>query len=273
MERKKTMIKRVSIFVSIMLLGFCQSATAMGRHLRYRKKLSSARPVRASLQRERCTLSIQSPLFIHAVVQAAQTTEHKAAFGKYVNELVQSNRRAGNWTSISDSKKFYEHVVTHIPWNGKHKDGRSYPLLLNEREVTIQALCYQSKCVSSVYHTEIFSLDNLLENEKHHEKICQQFDKFIELPVANSFGIPQREYDNIRHAVFAKKGREYAKLFDDLYPHATHESVIALSKEFDEGSCRSWQECYPPRSHAYVNGQKFWIDGKIGAMIYDYQNS
>jgi len=57
------------------------------------------------------------------------------------------------------------------------------------------------------------------------------------------------------------------------YPNPSNESVIALSKEFDAGSCQAWLECYPPRSCAYINGQEFGIRGAIAIIIYDSQNS
>ena len=140
--------------------------------------------------------------------------------------------------------------------------------------MTVETLCYQDKSEESIGFMEVFTKDNdYWRDVKHHEKILQQFNKLIELPIADSFGIHQREYDGIKNAVFAKKGEGYAKLFDMVYPHATQESVITLSKEFDAGSCLSWQECYPPRSYAIINGQGFEIDGKIGAIIYDHQNS
>lgn len=276
------MNKRFSIFASVVLLSFCQSATTMGRHLCYRRKLAAARPVRASLHKERCVLSVQSPLFIHAVVQAGPTTQCKSVFKQYVKELVKSNKRAGNWTSIDDSKKLYEHVVTHIPWNGKFVAGyqQAYPVLLNEREVSIYALCYQSKCVNTIYHTEIGAANDLLADAEHHQKICQQFKELIGSPIGDnvcinlgdSFGINQREYDEIKNAVFAKNGKTYATLFDIAYPQANKESLIALSEEFDAGSCRTWQETWPPVSSATISGQKFLIGGKIGAIIYDHQN-
>lgn len=268
------MNKRVSIFVGAVLLGFCQSATPMGLHLRYRKKLSAAPFVRAALCRKRCNLSIYPPvLFMHMSVQADKATKHNEELKVYLRKLWFDQRGEEECTSIhrDDSEKFYHHVVSCLPWNGEHKKG-SYPLLLNEREVTIQAYCKPSE-VDSFYWAHLFTKTDLLKDVEHHEKVCQQFKKLIELPIADSFQIHQREYDEIKNAVFAKKGKGYAELFDMLYPHATQESVITLSKEFDEGSCHTWKECYPPRSHAYINGQKFGIDGKIGAIIYDNQNS
>lgn len=267
------MNKRVSIFISVALFVFCQSATAMGLHLRYRKKLSAARPVRATLRKEQCNLIIHVPLFTHAVVQAAQTTKCTEEFKKYLKELERLDEDRG-WTQVSDSKKFYDHVLTHIPWNGKYEKG-AYPVLLNEREVAVETLCYQDKNEQAIGFMEVFTKNNdYWRDAKHHGKILQQFNKLIELPIADSFQIHQREYDGIKNAVFAKKGKGYAELFDIVYrDNASEASIIALSKEFDEGSCRSWEEWYPPRSLAFINGQKFWIDGKIGAIIYDHQNS
>ena len=121
------MNKRVSIFVGVVLLSFCQLVTAMGHYLRYCKKLSAAPAVRATLRKEQCNLIIHVPLFIHAAVQAGRTTKRKEGFKKYLKELERLDEDRC-WTQISDSKKFYDHVLTHIPWNGKCEKGL-YPLL------------------------------------------------------------------------------------------------------------------------------------------------
>jgi hypothetical protein len=84
--------------------------------------------------------------------------------------------------------------------------------------------------------------------------------------------IDQKAYNAIKMAVFTKKGEDYAASFNQQYPQASQESVIALSKEFDAGSCQGWQECYPPKSDAYINGQEFGIRGKIAVIIYNRQN-
>src|ERR1700722_15373378 len=70
-------------------------------------------------------------------------------------------------------------------------------------------------------------------------------------------------YNAIKTAVFAKKGIEYAAQFDALYPEPSEAGVIALSQEFDAGSCAVWYETYPPQSTAYINGEAFHITGKI----------
>jgi hypothetical protein len=89
---------------------------------------------------------------------------------------------------------------------------------------------------------------------------------------AKEYTIDLSDYNEIKSAVFAKKGPAYASLFDELYPTPSDSSVIALSKEFDADSLGIWFESYPPQSFAYINGKKFHINGEIAIILYpDYR--
>jgi hypothetical protein len=95
----------------------------------------------------------------------------------------------------------------------------------------------------------------------------------IEWNIIDRWQIDHDDYNSLKTAVFAKKGEAYTTSFNQLYPKSSKESVIALSKEFDAGSCQTWLESYPPQSYAYINGQEFGIHGAIAIIIYDNQNS
>ncbi len=85
---------------------------------------------------------------------------------------------------------------------------------------------------------------------------------------SNYTEIELESYNAIKIAVLAKKGSEYATQFEFLYPQPSPASVVALSQEFDEGSCIKWLESYPPQSTAYINGVAFPIRGAIANILY-----